>query len=89
MKTAPFECGPALDNFGRAGNIVQVVVRNPRRELTLTGVRSVTNLLRQLEIHPETVLVIVNGELVPKDASLSDTDAVEIRSVISGGSDSA
>ncbi|MFZ4516520.1 MAG: sulfur carrier protein ThiS [Acidimicrobiia bacterium] len=68
---------------------MQVIVRNPRRELTLTGVRSVANLLRQLEIHPETVLVIVNGELVPKDASLSDTDAVEIRSVISGGSDSA
>jgi sulfur carrier protein len=65
---------------------VKVLLRNPRRELELEGPVSVVSLLGKLDVNRESVLVISNGTLVPGDALLQDTDTVEIRPVISGGS---
>lgn len=64
---------------------MRVVIRNPDKELTIKGPISVTKLLNQLSINRESVLVIVDGSLVPTDATLDDESTVEIRSVISGG----
>ena len=64
---------------------VKVLLRNPRRELEFEGPLSVVSLLGRLDVNRESVLVISNGTLVPGDALLQDTDAVEIRPVISGG----
>lgn len=46
---------------------------------------TVASLLAQLDINPESVLVIQGDTLVTHDARLSDFDVVEIRPVISGG----
>ncbi|HEX6567715.1 MAG TPA: MoaD/ThiS family protein [Acidimicrobiales bacterium] len=64
---------------------MHVVLRNPRRELDLTGPMSVTKLLGRLALNRESVLVIRGDTLVPGDAVLADDDVVEIRPVISGG----
>jgi sulfur carrier protein len=64
---------------------VKVLLRNPRRELTVTGPITVVNLLSRLELNRESVLVIRDETLVPGDALLEDGDVVEIRPVISGG----
>lgn len=64
---------------------MKVRLRNPNRELDIEGVRSVVALLRRLDVNPESVLVIVNGTLVPRDAELGADDLVEVRPVISGG----
>ena len=64
---------------------VKVVLRNPRRELEIRGPKTVGALLAQLDLNPESVLVIADDELVPKDARLADAVTVEIRPVISGG----
>jgi sulfur carrier protein ThiS len=64
---------------------VKILLRNPRREVALSGPKSVTALLAQLEINPESVLVIRNDELIPRDAQLEDHDEIEIRPVTSGG----
>jgi sulfur carrier protein len=64
---------------------MKVLLRNPRRELELAGPRRVGALLVELGLPRESHLVIRNGELVPGDATLADTDEVEIRPVISGG----
>ena len=66
---------------------MKVVLRNPRRELDVAGPTTVDALLRRLEINSETVLVIANDELVPRDARLKDSDVVELRPVISGGAE--
>jgi len=64
---------------------VNVLLRNPRRELEVAGPCTVETLLRQLDINAESVLVIRNDELVTRQAQLADTDQIEIRPVISGG----
>jgi sulfur carrier protein len=65
--------------------LMRVQLRNPTRERTFSGPISITSVLRQLDLHRETVLVIRSGTLVPGDAMLEDDDVVEIRPVISGG----
>jgi len=65
---------------------MKVLLRNPRREVEVRGPTTVASLLERLELNPESVLVIVDDELVTRDARLADNDAVEIRPVISGGS---
>jgi len=65
---------------------VKVTLRNPRRELEIAGPITVVALLAQLDLSPESVLVIVGDELVTHDCKLADNDEVEIRPVISGGS---
>lgn len=64
---------------------MKVLLRNPVRELEIEGPMVADVLLRRLEINPETVLIICNGTLVPRDARLSDDDEIELRPVISGG----
>ena len=64
---------------------MRVLLRNPRRELDVSGPVSVTALLARLELNRESVLVIRGDTLIPGDAVLGDEDEVEIRPVISGG----
>ena len=64
---------------------MQVLLRNPRRELTVAGPLRVQVLLDRLEVHRDTVLVIRGDTIVPGDVLLQDDDVVEIRPVISGG----
>jgi sulfur carrier protein len=64
---------------------MKVVLRNPKRELDVDAPPNVDELLRRLDVVPESVLVICNDELVTRDARLRDDDVVEIRSVVSGG----
>lgn len=65
---------------------MQVTLRNPKRTVEVAGPVSVVALLKGLDLNRESVLVIRNDTLVPGDAVLADSDAVEIRPVISGGS---
>jgi sulfur carrier protein len=64
---------------------VKVLLRNPRREVEMTGPASVATLLGRLDINRESVLVMVDGTLVTGDAVVADEATVEIRPVISGG----
>lgn len=65
---------------------MKVLLRNPRREVEVEGPLTVTALLARLDLNPEAVLVIQGDTLVARDARLADTDEIEIRPVISGGS---
>jgi sulfur carrier protein len=64
---------------------MKVILRNPRRELDIEGVKTVSGLLTRLDVVAEAVLVICNDELVTRDARLDPNDVVEIRPVVSGG----
>jgi sulfur carrier protein len=64
---------------------MKVVLRNPRREVEVAGRRRVKELLKELDILPETVLVIRGDELLTGDAVLDEHDVIEVRPVMSGG----
>ena len=65
---------------------MQVTLRNPKRTIEMSGPVRVSALLAKLDINRESVLVIRNDTLVPGDEVLADSDDIEIRPVISGGS---
>lgn len=64
---------------------MKVILRNPRREVELQGRRRVKELLRELEILPDTVLVIRGDQLLTADQVVEEGDEIEIRPAISGG----
>ena len=67
------------------GDVI-VRLRNPSREITVDAPVLVSVLLDRLELNRESVLVVRNDTIVPGDERLDDDDVVEIRPVISGGS---
>ena len=64
---------------------MKVILRNPRREVELAGRRRVKELLRELDILPDTVLVIRGDQLLTADQVVEEGDEIEIRPAISGG----
>ena len=64
---------------------MKVVLRNPKREIDVPAPKNIRQLLRDLDVVPEAVLVIRNDTLATHDETLSDSDVVEIRPVVSGG----
>ena len=64
---------------------MKVRLRNPDRELDLAGGRPVREVLAELDVDPDTVLVIRDRELVTREVMLADDDELEVRPVISGG----
>ena len=66
---------------------MKVLLRNPRREVEIAGNRRVKDVLRDLEILPETVLVIRGDDLITADQVVGDSDTIELRPVMSGGSE--
>lgn len=64
---------------------MKIILRNPRREVELAGRRRVKELLKELNVLPDTVLVIRGDELLTADQVVEEADEVEIRPAISGG----
>ena len=64
---------------------MKVLLRNPRREVDVPGNRRVKEILRELDILPETVLVIRGDDLVTADQVVRDDEVIELRPVMSGG----
>jgi sulfur carrier protein len=64
---------------------MRVVLRNPRREVELAGVRRVSDLFKRLELVSESYLAIRQGELLTTEETVADEDVIELRPVISGG----
>jgi sulfur carrier protein len=64
---------------------MKVRLRNPDREVDVVGGRSVREVLAELGVDPDTVLVIREGELMTREATVEDPDTLEVRPVIAGG----
>jgi sulfur carrier protein len=64
---------------------MKVVLRNPRREVEVAGGRRVKDVLKALDVIPETVIVIRGDSLITADQMVDDGDTIELRPVMSGG----
>jgi sulfur carrier protein len=67
---------------------MKVIIRRPRREVEMSGSRRVRDLLQELQINPETVLVVRGQDLLTPDEVVKDEETVEVVPAISGGSTS-
>ncbi|MBI2151455.1 MoaD/ThiS family protein [Candidatus Woesearchaeota archaeon] len=47
--------------------------------------KTVQELLLQLNINPQTVLIVRNNQVITEDEKLKDGDTLELLSVVSGG----
>ncbi len=68
---------------------MKVHLSHPERQVEIKGPKRVKDLLRDLNLVVEAHLVIRGDDLVTEDELLKDDDQVEIRPVISGGSEEA
>ena len=66
---------------------MKVKLRNPDRTVEVSGPKTVGALLTELQIVPEAVLVIRDATLLTRDESLTESDEVEVRPVLSGGAE--
>lgn len=64
---------------------MKVILRHPTREVEVDGLSTVSSVLKRMDILPETVLVIRDGELLMSSEHLEPDDVIELRPVISGG----
>ena len=67
---------------------MKIKLRNPNREVELAGRKRVKDVLKELDILPGTVLVIRGSDLLTADEVVGEGDELEVRPVMSGGSDS-
>jgi sulfur carrier protein len=65
---------------------MQVQLSHPTRTVEIKGPKKVKDLLRELNLVVEAHLVIKGDDLVTEDEMLYEGDQIEIRPVISGGS---
>ncbi len=63
--------------------MVEIVFRSKRFEVKPGA--TARDALRKLNIEPESVLVVINGELTTDDVILKDNDKVKLVAVVSGG----
>ncbi|TLY39454.1 MAG: MoaD/ThiS family protein [Nitrospirae bacterium] len=64
---------------------MKVMLNHPVREVEVKGPRRVREVLKELNLLPESVLVVRGDDLVTEEELLRDEDRIEIRPVISGG----
>ena len=65
---------------------MKVIVRNPkRREVDLAGSRQVRDVLKALDLSPESHIVVRGASLLTRDALVKDEETIEVISAISGG----
>jgi len=62
---------------------IQIIFRDQSKNLPRAG--TLSKALKILEVSPQSVLAIRNGQLITEDEMLQDGDIVELISVISGG----
>src|SRR5439155_631584 len=84
-RSATSSARPGFRRRDGRGAPMKVILRNPRREVEMVGGRRVKEVLRELDILPETVLVIRGDELITPDQVVRDADTIELRPVRGGG----
>ncbi len=63
-----------------------MIIRQPkRREVELRGRRKVNDVLKELDVNPESVIVVKGKQLLTRDAMVAEDETIEVVSAISGG----
>ena len=63
---------------------IKIIFHNKTIEINDNNL-PVKNVLQKLEIHPESYLIVKNGELITEEEILYDGDQIKLIAAISGG----
>lgn len=61
------------------------LISAPKNKMVIKGNKTVSEILRELNLNSETHIVLKNSVPVPEDDIISDTDTIQIIRVFSGG----
>ncbi len=75
----------ALDGAASRRGTATVRLRNPDRTVTVDAPQEVRRMLAEIGLHPDSVLVIRERDLLTREDVVEAGDVVEVRPVISGG----
>ncbi|ACB84011.1 MoaD/ThiS family protein [Natranaerobius thermophilus] len=64
---------------------MKVTLKGTNQVTELSGNKKVSNILSELELNPETVIVVKEGQILTHDKIVKDHENIEIISVVSGG----
>ncbi len=64
---------------------MKVYFKGRKKVQELEGNKKVKQLLNELDLNPEAVLVVKEGEILTHDQLVYDHEEIEIISVVSGG----
>ncbi len=64
---------------------MKIYIEKDDKQLELNKSLTGLELLKELNINPNTVIIVKNNEVVLSEEELSETDDVKILSVVSGG----
>jgi len=64
---------------------MEILIEKTKKSIKKVFKGKVCRLLKELNINPETVVVVRNNTLITSEDVLSDKDKIKILSVVSGG----
>ncbi|UMZ73997.1 MoaD/ThiS family protein [Natranaerofaba carboxydovora] len=64
---------------------MKIIMKRDNEIKELAGNKRVKDILKELDVNPESVLVIKDGETLTPDTIVKDDEEIEILSVVSGG----
>ena len=65
--------------------LVRILPRKQKRYIKLLTRAKISNLLKALDLNPQTVVVRCNGKIVAEGERLASEDLVEIIPIVTGG----
>lgn len=64
---------------------VKVIFRGNEKEVEMAENSSVFDLMKEMKMHPDVTIAMVDGQVVPEDMPLLEGMVVELITVVSGG----
>lgn len=64
---------------------MQVFVEKEGKTVEIEHTGTARELLERIDVNPETVLIVKDGQLITENDSVEDAGRIELLSVISGG----
>lgn len=64
---------------------MKVILPHQKKVIEIHGKKEVRHILKELNINPESALVIKDKNLLTPDVVVEDSETIEIRYAISGG----
>jgi len=64
---------------------IKVLFRDKDKKIEMDEKKKIEDLLNKIKVNPETVVIKLNGKIVPEEDKLKDGDKLELIDFVSSG----